>query len=112
MCEDSYDRDLATKQNLLCDNQSPVEHILAKAKNATLEIGLSGTPTFSFHTTSPNLVILVIDRMMNNESLVNWELIQKAFFLLISKLEPGSALSIITYGSEATLNLAPTLVTR
>jgi hypothetical protein len=89
-----------------------VERILSKATNATLKQGPYEAPTFSYHTTSANLVILVIDRMMNNDSLVDWELIQNAFFLLISKLEPGSALSIITYGSEATLNLAPTLVTR
>ena len=117
-----HDIDLPSKQNLLCNGQSPLEVILSTCKhNATAgcEPRPFQPPSFTFSTSADSLIILVIDRMINNEdattskaSPINWETIQNAFFLFIAKLPPGSALSIITYGTEATLNLSPTLVTK
>jgi hypothetical protein len=52
------------------------------------------------------------DELNTQSSAISWEIVQNAFFLFVAKLPAGSAVSIVTYGSEATLNLSPTLVTK
>ena len=76
-------------------------------------------PVFTFSTPADQLTIVVIDRMIVDtndddemtKSSIDWEIVQNAFFLFISKLPAGSAISIVTFGTDATLNLSPTLVT-
>jgi len=120
--DDGYDADKPTKQNLLCKHRSPLDVILATCKHNETSSGCEPRPfrppVFTFSTRADLLTIVVIDRMISNDvdddvtkSSVNWEIVQNAFFLFISKLPAGSAISIVTFGTDATLNLSPTLVT-
>ena len=117
---DGYDADMPTKQNLLCRHQTPLDVMLAKCKSNDTSSGCEPrpfkSPVFTFSTPADLLTIVVIDRMISNndevtKSSINWQIVQNAFFLFISKLPAGSAISIVTFGSDATLNLSPTLVT-
>ena len=117
---DGYDADLPTKQNLLCRHRSPLDVRLRECKTNETESGCEPrpfkSPVFTFSTRADLLTIVVIDRMISNsdeitKSSINWEIVQNAFFLFISKLPAGSAISIVTFGTDATLNLSPTLVT-
>ncbi len=68
-------------------------------------------PLFNYVIPKSNRYVLVLDRtsVMNVNN--RWTNIKRAFYRFIQYLPTGSELSIITFGSEANLDLPPTVVT-
>ncbi|CAB4065492.1 CLCA3_4 [Lepeophtheirus salmonis] len=104
----NYNRDLTTKQNILCNGRS-----IREVLSSSISIDPNNTityspPSFTFISPQKDLLTLILDRSSRS----HWDLLQKALFQFIARLPIGAYLSVITYGSQdASMNLPPTLIT-
>ena len=99
-----YDRYARTLQNLECGGQSPAAMVprLSDPVNFT-------PPAFSYVVSREAHYVLVLDQSSRMDA--RWTHLRRGLSRLINTLAEGTMLSIVTFGSEGTLVLPPTLVT-
>ena len=68
-------------------------------------------PTFRYIVPKQNKYVVLLDRTSVMGINSRWVNVKRAFYRFISYLPVGTELSIVTFGSRASLNLPPTIVT-
>ena len=106
--EAGYRKFIPTRQNILCGERSPRDVVLHSMPSGEHK-GNYTAPEFHYVVQGGSHYVLVLDQSSTMDS--RWTNIKRSFFRFISLLEEGTILSIITFGSEGSLVLPPTVVT-
>lgn len=114
--ETSYDALAPTKQNLLCNGQSPISIIRSQSSDKQEQIfptehrEMFKSPKLEYVISQKTRYLLVLDRSMQAEQI--WKHLHNALYRFISTIPTGDEVSVITYGRQARMKLPPTVVTQ
>eukprot|EP00090_Calanus_glacialis_P035817 TRINITY_DN6109_c0_g1_i2.p1 TRINITY_DN6109_c0_g1~~TRINITY_DN6109_c0_g1_i2.p1 ORF type:complete len:1093 (+),score=204.46 TRINITY_DN6109_c0_g1_i2:1-3279(+) len=111
-----YDRETPTKQNLLCNNKSPMEIVSQHPLNTHASSNSTAgtplfTPSFRYVSHQTTLYILVLDRSAQMGERGRWTNLHNSLHGFITTLSAHDELAVVTYASQARTNLHPTTVT-
>jgi len=113
--ETFYNSEAPTKQNLLCNGQSPISVIKSQMSHRPEQsshpdyIDMLKTPKLEYVISHSTRYLLVLDRSMQAEHM--WIHLHNALYRFISTIPVGDEVSVITFGRQSRLTLPPTKVT-
>ncbi|QQP41565.1 Epithelial chloride channel proteinlike, partial [Caligus rogercresseyi] len=119
----TYNHHAPSKQNLLCNSQSSIQTLL-RSQNLKQSLTPKSTSSegilrpknhlkdssFSYVVGKTSSFSILLDRSSIMGRNHRWTNIKRAFYRLFQLLPAGTRLSIISFGSEAVLDLHPTVL--